>query len=600
EEEVITFDDAPRTPNGAEDLLSGNDDGNINNNGPPLPSSSGDIFVINDDDDDEEDEDEEDNFLAAASSSTTLPPPHLLSSNHDSNLVFEDNKNDEEKVVTDDCDASSSPVYERLNSFAKQLHSELKDMEKETQKNKKKKKKKKRQQVDPDGSGAREPSSSSSVSSSSSSKQSKPKKNLAMAAMLSGKTDKIMSDYQAYLEEIQTDRLTSFSSSSSDGSSDGSDEIDPALATIHQVRENVRYTGRHRMRYRHARSPSVKRGIIGMIALCAVVIGVSVHLAIGGGSGDGNDEKKNHTVESNAHIKKENDESLLSNWDVEYEAEMEEEAELYGGKFYGDKEDESDGEEEDNKAPGLANAAVEAAAAAFAASESESESDNDNDKGNDGSGQGIALSAPQQQFQGSNVLQKEILDQQQQQVNIDEWKGQFHANQEKLKQIEKDQMIVESKPTVGGGDDDGTTTSNYYLGGWQQAKDTGILDLYTTAVKKYKPLLFDRSSGWNGQTYVEALIFCESQNHLAVCPYDAVCPNGTHGEPLGGFRLGPHGDWAWVPIINDHNEWVQAGAREKCIRYKDKFGGEVGPEWGLTGNDSADITENVMCCLEVM
>ena len=46
----------------------------------------------------------------------------------------------------------------------------------------------------------------------------------------------------------------------------------------------------------------------------------------------------------------------------------------------------------------------------------------------------------------------------------------------------------------------------------------------------------------------------------------------------GGYRDSPSGDWAWIPIVDDHNEWVQAGAREKCIKFLDMYGEK--PEWG--------------------
>ena len=50
--------------------------------------------------------------------------------------------------------------------------------------------------------------------------------------------------------------------------------------------------------------------------------------------------------------------------------------------------------------------------------------------------------------------------------------------------------------------------------------------------------------------------------------------------------------------MDDHNEWVQAGAQEKCIKFSDMHG--ESPEWGMTGEGNRDSTENVMCCLNVM
>jgi hypothetical protein len=135
-----------------------------------------------------------------------------------------------------------------------------------------------------------------------------------------------------------------------------------------------------------------------------------------------------------------------------------------------------------------------------------------------------------------------------------------------------------------------------------EVKEQTVHSAYYQSVLKYKPVLFDRNNGWNGRTYREALFFCGKRG-LTVCPYDAVCPLEDDGEPFGGFREGPKGDWAWMPIIEKHNEWVQAGAREKCVKYSSKFG-DV-PDWGITGQnggvvDVESITQNLMCCHNVM
>ena len=44
--------------------------------------------------------------------------------------------------------------------------------------------------------------------------------------------------------------------------------------------------------------------------------------------------------------------------------------------------------------------------------------------------------------------------------------------------------------------------------------------MYQTISEKYKPKFFDRSKGWKGQTYDEALSFCADFNHYMPCPYD--------------------------------------------------------------------------------
>lgn len=130
---------------------------------------------------------------------------------------------------------------------------------------------------------------------------------------------------------------------------------------------------------------------------------------------------------------------------------------------------------------------------------------------------------------------------------------------------------------------------------------TETMELYSNAISKYQPVMYDRSKGWNGQTYKEASIFCYVQAGMAVCPYEAICPDGTRGEPLGGFRNAPYGDWAWMPILNGYDDWVQVGARETCVKYSNKYGGEL-PGWGTTGKgkETEGLTRNLMCCANVM
>eukprot|EP00578_Thalassiosira_sp_NH16_P025544 CAMPEP_0181101170 /NCGR_PEP_ID=MMETSP1071-20121207/13606_1 /TAXON_ID=35127 /ORGANISM="Thalassiosira sp., Strain NH16" /LENGTH=761 /DNA_ID=CAMNT_0023183993 /DNA_START=515 /DNA_END=2800 /DNA_ORIENTATION=- len=128
------------------------------------------------------------------------------------------------------------------------------------------------------------------------------------------------------------------------------------------------------------------------------------------------------------------------------------------------------------------------------------------------------------------------------------------------------------------------------------------MDLYYNAVKKHNPKMYNRSKGWSGTTYIEALVFCDAQGGLSVCPYDAVCPKGVGGEPLGGYRDAPHGDWAWMPIVDDFDEWAQVGARERCVKYSRKNGKK--PTWGTqkygVDIDPESLTQNIMCCENVM
>lgn len=76
---------------------------------------------------------------------------------------------------------------------------------------------------------------------------------------------------------------------------------------------------------------------------------------------------------------------------------------------------------------------------------------------------------------------------------------------------------------------------------------------YEIMATSYQPLWYSRSEGWQGQTYLEALQFCATQNSRVPCPYLAYCPVGTANHPLGGYKPGV----AWAPIIDAPNAWVQ-------------------------------------------
>lgn len=53
---------------------------------------------------------------------------------------------------------------------------------------------------------------------------------------------------------------------------------------------------------------------------------------------------------------------------------------------------------------------------------------------------------------------------------------------------------------------------------------------------------------------------------------------------------------SWAPIIDAPNGWVQVGEEDTCELYTDLFKGP--PEWGLSGQNSEDMTRHLMCCLE--
>lgn len=52
--------------------------------------------------------------------------------------------------------------------------------------------------------------------------------------------------------------------------------------------------------------------------------------------------------------------------------------------------------------------------------------------------------------------------------------------------------------------------------------------------QKLKPIAFDRSQGWSGQTYLDAITFCAKKGSKIPCPYEAHCPMGPYGPPMEG------------------------------------------------------------------
>ena len=119
----------------------------------------------------------------------------------------------------------------------------------------------------------------------------------------------------------------------------------------------------------------------------------------------------------------------------------------------------------------------------------------------------------------------------------------------------EDEMNASSSSSGGSGEEyDGTSKSPPLNWGDYTEKP------YESAALKYKPLDFNRHTGWLGQTYTEALIFCGHKSGYALCPYDAICPNGQDKEPLGGYKDGEMADedgWSWMPVMDSPNEWIQ-------------------------------------------
>lgn len=112
-----------------------------------------------------------------------------------------------------------------------------------------------------------------------------------------------------------------------------------------------------------------------------------------------------------------------------------------------------------------------------------------------------------------------------------------------------------------------------------------------------KPILYDRSKGWSGQTYQEAFDFCKSKTNndgegMKLCEYAAYCPLGEGTKPCGGSKE----DVSWAPISNAQNHWVGLGTDAPCKEYTAVYPSE--PLWGIMGNEHEEFTRNVMCCLD--
>eukprot|EP00571_Detonula_confervacea_P008023 CAMPEP_0172314916 /NCGR_PEP_ID=MMETSP1058-20130122/23519_1 /TAXON_ID=83371 /ORGANISM="Detonula confervacea, Strain CCMP 353" /LENGTH=807 /DNA_ID=CAMNT_0013028871 /DNA_START=128 /DNA_END=2548 /DNA_ORIENTATION=- len=87
---------------------------------------------------------------------------------------------------------------------------------------------------------------------------------------------------------------------------------------------------------------------------------------------------------------------------------------------------------------------------------------------------------------------------------------------------------------------------------------------YPDITAKYKPQWFDRSTGWNGKTYLQALAFCASVESMIICPSAAICPDGDGGNVYGGYKMASYtnkadtrGGEAWTPIMDSVNNWLQ-------------------------------------------
>jgi hypothetical protein len=119
-------------------------------------------------------------------------------------------------------------------------------------------------------------------------------------------------------------------------------------------------------------------------------------------------------------------------------------------------------------------------------------------------------------------------------------------------------------------------------------------DTLISLVKKFSPSKWDRTNGWLGNTYSEALEFCASKGYVP-CSYEAYCPLGPGKHVVGGVIS----TTSYAPLMSIPNGWVSIGPDQTCMPYN-AFN-TVPPLWGLksetTGND-VDISGHIMCCAE--
>ena len=158
--------------------------------------------------------------------------------------------------------------------------------------------------------------------------------------------------------------------------------------------------------------------------------------------------------------------------------------------------------------------------------------------------------------------------------------------------------ITEDSPKVSIIDETSTATQEEPAIVMNADEITPLTDEEKAQVKfvsdKLQPIFYNRSHGWEGQTYSEALEFCASRESRVPCPYTAVCPNGKGRPPLGGVKDNRKG--SFVPIIDTPNQWVQLSSKGVCELHSSLYGSP--PEWGLTGEHNEEMTRNIVCCKE--
>ena len=121
-----------------------------------------------------------------------------------------------------------------------------------------------------------------------------------------------------------------------------------------------------------------------------------------------------------------------------------------------------------------------------------------------------------------------------------------------------------------------------------QVSNTAEAEKVDIQVLNMKPTWFHRAEdNWTGTTWPEAIEYCALNQHLAVCPYKAICPQGENKAPIGGNTYDePKGSFA--PISNGFNKWVSVSSDNTCVELsKHAWGADKGRE---------DLTRHIVCC----
>lgn len=145
-----------------------------------------------------------------------------------------------------------------------------------------------------------------------------------------------------------------------------------------------------------------------------------------------------------------------------------------------------------------------------------------------------------------------------------------------------------------------------------------------TVIAAFQPIWLSKSHGWSGSSYEDGILFCESYNHMVLCPYAAYCPNGDGKPALPGSMVLDIDGEQWVPangpmntvrtihitlgtqervfltlhILSHACKWVQIGRidgdeRTRCTLHHDLYGER--PEWGVD-DSRTELKQHIMCC----